>query len=956
LSREAFAPPTVDTPLPKRKLHVVERPRFPLVFKLFGLTALLILIVVGMAVGITIERADRIAHDSVNASISSAARLFKIFEKSRLDNLQLGAAPIGHDPTFVAYIQQSLRPVEASAPIPGVATAVPPSAEAAQPIDYASIIDQLREKKKLLGNDRLLLIALDDQGQVLARTDQPGITAEQREDLYEKIPLVKDLVETPSLPGVTGVIPIDDRLYHAAIVPIGAGAGNVRVGYLINAAAIDDGFANSIAESTKAEVVFVPAMSKGGPKASIARSENAPSAGGLTGMQQMSGVSQILKTGKAVPPSDVTIDRSPYVMIGEPLLSRNQPTELAGSKPQPVGAALFVRSLDKELAPFKQIETTLMICGGIALLLAFILSWVIAKRLTRPIEQLAGIAQAVTAGDYSVHPAESSSDEVGILGRSFAKMITSLRDKEELEGLLEQMAVREEEGKSAAAARPLEAARLDEGTVLVTDLRGLPATVGEGDAASVIAAVATAMRLQEAEVQRQDGTVREIVGHRLVSVFRGERGIIHAIRAARAISEELALHSPDPKNPMLIGVGVATGEFVTGSVELTNETGLAIVGNAPLLALLFAWHAPNNFAYISYDTAQAAGGEVLANSSREEVRLRWLPQPLPVAALPLHNLTTGVMRSLGVSDTSSMATIRMDGPGGTVPGLTSPGRPAAELVPGATFAGRYQIEQVLGRGGMGMVYRAVDLQLDETVAIKTLLAEVLMRSPEEVERFKREIRLARKITHRNVLRTYDYGEAEGVYFISMEYVRGYTLAELLEESPRMAPRVVMGVSRQICRGLQAAHEQGIIHRDIKPQNVLIDHKGEVKLMDFGIARMAEAPEAMTAAGLIVGTPHYMSPEQVQGKQLDPRSDVYAMGVMLYEMLAGERPFNSPSLMAVLTAHITDKPRPLIDARPDVGRDINAIVMKCLAKEPKERYANAGEMLGDLDKVQVSAAA
>jgi serine/threonine-protein kinase len=257
---------------------------------------------------------------------------------------------------------------------------------------------------------------------------------------------------------------------------------------------------------------------------------------------------------------------------------------------------------------------------------------------------------------------------------------------------------------------------------------------------------------------------------------------------------------------------------------------------------------------------------------------------------------------------------------------------------------------------MGMVYRATDLQLDETVAIKTLLADVLTRSPEEVERFKREIRLARRITHRNVLRTYDYGEAEGVYFISMEYVRGYTLAELLEESARMAPRVVMGVSRQICRGLQAAHEQGIIHRDIKPQNVLIDHKGEVKLMDFGIARMAEAPEAMTAAGLIVGTPHYMSPEQVQGKALDPGSDVYSMGIMLYEMLAGERPFNAPSLMAILTAHITDKPRPLIDVRPDIGRDINAIVMKCLAKEPKERYANAGEMLADLDKVQVSAAA
>jgi serine/threonine-protein kinase len=747
---------------------------------------------------------------------------------------------------------------------------------------------------------------------------------------------VKRIVDDGALKATTGTIVTNNELYHAAVVPIASGANLVRIGYLINASAINGTFADSIAESTKAGVMFIPS-----PKlaTSLARSSNAPS----VGMQQMSGIDQIFKTGKAVPPSNVHIEQSEYVMTGEPLLAGNQT----------VGAAVFLRSLDRELAPFKQIENALLAGGGGALLLAFIFSWLIAKRVTRPIEELAGVAQAVTAGDYDVHPSIDRRDEVGILGRSFAKMITSLRDKAELEELYEQMAAKSAERESAAPARSSEPPRLEEGTVLVTDLRGV--SVGESDAAAVIAVLTRAMKIQEAEVQRQDGSVREIVGHRLVSVFRGERGVIHAIRAARAINEELASQNVNG-NSLAIGVGIATGEFVSGSIALEHESGLAIVGNAPLLALLFAWHAPSGHAYISYETAETAGGEVLSTSHREEVKLTWLNQPLPVASLPLAAMTTSMMKSIGATTTSGMATVRLDG---TAAGVTAPITGVTqELTAGQLFAGRYRIEQILGRGGMGVVYKAVDTQLDETVAIKTLPGDVMQRSPEDLERFKREIRLARKITHRNVLRTYDYGEAESVYFISMEFVRGYTLSELSDEveNKQMAPRVAVGVARQICRGLQAAHEQGIIHRDIKPQNVLIDHKGEVKLMDFGIARMAEAPEAMTQAGLIVGTPHYMSPEQVQGKQLDPRSDVYSMGVLIYEMLVGRRPFESSSLTGVLTAHITEKAKPPIDLRPEIGRDINSIVMKCLEKDPKARYANAGELLHDLDSLKMPQAA
>jgi serine/threonine-protein kinase len=524
-------------------------------------------------------------------------------------------------------------------------------------------------------------------------------------------------------------------------------------------------------------------------------------------------------------------------------------------------------------------------------------------------------------------------------------MISSLRDKAELEELYAQMSARVAERESAPRATRMPAG--DEGTVLVTDVRGL--SVGQSEPGSVIAALERIMRLQEAEVLRQEGEVREIAGHRLLSIFRGSRGIIHAIRAARTINEDLASQA-EPGAPVSIGVGIATGDFVTGSISLTQESGEAIVGNAPLLAMLFAWHAPAGHAYISYETAQAAGPEVSASATREEVKLKWLPQALPVASLPLVSVTTATIRR-DVA-TGAAATMRL----GDTAGMTGPGAGAIDFSQGYLLGGRYRIEQILGRGGMGVVYKATDTQLEETVAIKTLPGDVMQRSPEDLERFKREIRLARKITHRNVLRTYDYGEADGIYFISMEFVRGYTLSELQQESRQLAPRAAMGIARQICRGLQAAHEQGIIHRDIKPQNVLIDAKGEVKLMDFGIARVAESPDAMTQAGLIVGTPHYMSPEQVRGEQLDARSDVYSMGVLMYEMLAGRRPFESTSLTGVLTAHLTEKPTPLLEMRPEVGPRINEIIMRCLAKDPKQRYADSGALLADLDRVQAPAAA
>ena len=496
-----------DVELPK-KAYTVERARVPLVLKLFGLTAILILIVVGLAVGITIQRANEVANETVSASINGAARLFGELEEQRLARLDLPTRLLGTDPPFVALIQGSLTGVDPDAapvvePANAIPEAVPPPAPA---IDLPSIVDQIEQRRVSFRSDLLML--LDDEGRLIARTDRPITATPPMTDLYTTTSMVQAIVDDASLASTTGVMALDGKLYHAAVAPVGAGARNVRFGYLVNAVAINDKFANSIAESTRAGVIFVP---KGDSTA--VRSSNAPS---VMPKQIAIGQTQTQK-----------VDQSEYILTSKPLLAGRDP----------VGTAIFLRSKDRELAPFREIERALLIGGGIALLFAFLLSWLIAKRVTRPIENLAGIAQAVTAGDYSQEPDVTRNDEVGILGRSFGKMINSLRDKAELEELYAAMAEKSDEAQ--AVVHPAEAAKLDEGTVLVTDLRGLPATVGDGDAASVIAAVERAMRVQEAEVARQDGEVREINGHRLISVFRPSR----SASMGRPRSESSAVNS-----------------------------------------------------------------------------------------------------------------------------------------------------------------------------------------------------------------------------------------------------------------------------------------------------------------------------------------------------------------------------------------------------------------------------
>jgi serine/threonine-protein kinase len=281
---------------------------------------------------------------------------------------------------------------------------------------------------------------------------------------------------------------------------------------------------------------------------------------------------------------------------------------------------------------------------------------------------------------------------------------------------------------------------------------------------------------------------------------------------------------------------------------------------------------------------------------------------------------------------------------------------------GTVFADRYEILENVGKGGMGVVFRARDRRLDEEVALKVLRSEALDEDPALVGRFKQELKLARRITHRNVLRTHDFDEWHGLPYISMEYVEGVTLKDLVRSKGALPLGVGLRIAKQVCQGLEAAHAGGVVHRDVKPQNMLIlPESGDVKIMDFGIARVSEVERgesdpALTMAGTVMGTPDYMSPEQASGTPADFRSDIYSLGVVLFEMFTGRLPFTGEKIMTVILGHI-QKPPPLPrKLNHAIPAELEAIVLRCLDKSPKKRYQKVGDVLEALSNVSAGAEA
>lgn len=343
--------------------------------------------------------------------------------------------------------------------------------------------------------------------------------------------------------------------------------------------------------------------------------------------------------------------------------------------------------------------------------------------------------------------------------------------------------------------------------------------------------------------------------------------------------------------------------------------------------------------YFRYKQQQNEHKAVPAKDPNEEAKVKRLEERM-------ENLEALICRMHSELNQQMEKSLILARSGSGMAAIESSQMPTSILSVASALDSRFQVLKEIGRGGMGVVFQAYDKQLREQVAIK-VLSPLLSHDSEALERLKREVSAARRVTHSNVIRIHDISEANQLYYVSMEFFSGISLKDYVRQNGALSTMRAFQVISQICDGLEAAHQQGVIHRDLKSQNIIINSSNQIKIIDFGLARTAHL-DGMTVSGLIMGTPEYMAPEQVAGKKVDERADIYSLGIILYEIFTGRLPFTGDSAISIGFKQIKDDPTPPRFINPQISEEIEEVILKALQKDPFQRFRTVSDLKRTLE--------
>ncbi|MEP6483681.1 MAG: protein kinase [Rudaea sp.] len=889
----------------------------PLALKFFIGSAFLIALAVGTAVVVTYIQGNRIAARAVDSALSTSTAVQKEIEQSRLDQLQLKLQLIAADPSTAKYVSQA-----------GGTTNNLPGLSDNNELDTKSIPDLLKERQTQFNFD--LGIILDSKGVVLGRSDQ----TEAFQESLANDPLVK--------PAVTNAQPFSgywrqgDKLYQAAIMPLAQDQD--LVGFLLLAQRVGDELSGQMAKISGAQIAFWLPQDK--QLRLVASSLNDRDAKAL----QEAVATQAPQMMTAVA-NGQSLPRVSLRFAGEQWATQLAPTAAEGEGN--LGAVLALASTDKILASYRDILNWVLIGGALSIAIALLLSYLLAKGILRPVRTMAEAAEQAAAGNYKTQIGLKGNDELARLSRSFDSLLSDLREKSDIEGYVSNLSrflpdpARESAspvaGKSSVAAPS--PARRDTLSLLGLEFRDL------GNISATTSAEDAAERLFDASAlvdgASANASVHQTTGTRFVVGFSGENRSVSALRSLAQIRERAGQ----------AGFAQPSAAIVSGAVVHlgTKTSGQAVLGVASL--------------HLDRLLPEAAAGQtLLTRQGGDEIKTALGESRLAIASgaatgkkfyalsdSALNDLPAPTFPTPNASHDGDTPTVITGKPPVTRPGGRTTRQTALEA--GSTFGGRYRILSELGAGGMGVVYKAHDLELDDVVALKMLKPSSLM-DQEQLDRLKSEIKLARMITHPNVLRTFDFGEVDGHPYISMEYVRGLTLRYLLSETKRIPYSAGLRIARQLCAGLAAAHEVGVLHRDIKPENLILQQTGNAKLMDFGIARsIRRSVQGHTEPGTFLGTPNYSPPEQLAGEELDQRADIYSSGVLMCEMFCGKLPFTGSNTLEIFIAQTQQAPIKPSEFWPEIPEGLEAIILRCLQRQPADRFATANDLSAALAQLR-----